>query len=199
MLGVERMMKRYFLVAKDVGDLTRIFCTSLEFNHAKPLDMMGRVLAPFRKGKHRDQGRARFRHRFRPAQHRQARRLREATRVNLIRMLPRRRRGTTCCSIPTRSRRSRRSLRLIGHDLRNDPEANAWFLEILTAPQDRRAHPAPDERERRARQVRARVRQDRRADAVQHVPPLHGGRAPDPRRRRHGRDRQWRPRRTSCR
>ena len=31
MLGVERLMKRYFLVAKDVGDLTRIFCTSLEF------------------------------------------------------------------------------------------------------------------------------------------------------------------------
>ena len=30
MLGVERLMKRYFLVAKDVGDLTRIFCTSLE-------------------------------------------------------------------------------------------------------------------------------------------------------------------------
>ncbi|MGD5420950.1 hypothetical protein QUS86_22575, partial [Xanthomonas citri pv. citri] len=51
MLGVERFMKRYFLVAKDVGDLTRIFCTSLEFNHAKPIDMMGTLLAPFRRGK----------------------------------------------------------------------------------------------------------------------------------------------------
>ena len=29
-LGVERFMKHYFLVAKDVGDLTRIFCASLE-------------------------------------------------------------------------------------------------------------------------------------------------------------------------
>ncbi|MEE3094265.1 MAG: [protein-PII] uridylyltransferase, partial [Pseudomonadota bacterium] len=28
--GVERFMKHYFLVAKDVGDLTRIFCASLE-------------------------------------------------------------------------------------------------------------------------------------------------------------------------
>jgi len=28
--GVERFMKRYFLVAKDVGDLTRIFCAILE-------------------------------------------------------------------------------------------------------------------------------------------------------------------------
>ncbi len=29
-LGVERFMKHYFLVAKDVGDLTRIFCAALE-------------------------------------------------------------------------------------------------------------------------------------------------------------------------
>lgn len=28
--GVERLMKHYFLVAKDVGDLTRIFCANLE-------------------------------------------------------------------------------------------------------------------------------------------------------------------------
>src|SRR5690606_39287450 len=51
MLSVERFMKRYFLVAKDVGDLTRLFCASLEFHHAKPLDIVGRVLAPFKRGK----------------------------------------------------------------------------------------------------------------------------------------------------
>ena len=28
----------------------------------------------------------------------------------------------------------RRSFRLIGHELRNDKQANAWFLQILTAP-----------------------------------------------------------------
>jgi UTP:GlnB (protein PII) uridylyltransferase len=28
--GVERFMKHYFLIAKDVGDLTRIFCAMLE-------------------------------------------------------------------------------------------------------------------------------------------------------------------------
>ena len=28
--AVERFMKHYFLVAKDVGDLTRIFCAALE-------------------------------------------------------------------------------------------------------------------------------------------------------------------------
>ncbi|QQP89601.1 [protein-PII] uridylyltransferase [Skermanella sp. TT6] len=30
LIGVERFMKHYFLVAKDVGDLTRIFCANLE-------------------------------------------------------------------------------------------------------------------------------------------------------------------------
>ncbi|WP_282604693.1 [protein-PII] uridylyltransferase [Pelagibius sp. Alg239-R121] len=31
--GVERFMKHYFLIAKDVGDLTRIFCATLEAEH----------------------------------------------------------------------------------------------------------------------------------------------------------------------
>ena len=33
--GVERFMKHYFLVAKDVGDLTRIFCAALEDQHRR--------------------------------------------------------------------------------------------------------------------------------------------------------------------
>ena len=33
--GVERFMKHYFLVAKDVGDLTRIFCAALEDQHKR--------------------------------------------------------------------------------------------------------------------------------------------------------------------
>ncbi len=103
--GVERLMKRYFLVAKDVGDLTRIFCTSLEFNHAKPLDMVGRVLAPFRTRPRQDQGRDRFRHRQRPAQHRRCRRLRDGPRQPDP-LLRHRRAAWTCCSIPMPSRRS---------------------------------------------------------------------------------------------
>lgn len=36
--GVEQLMKQYFLAAKDVGDLTRIFCAGLEAEHRrKPL------------------------------------------------------------------------------------------------------------------------------------------------------------------
>jgi len=34
--GVERFMKRYFLAAKDVGDLTRIFCACLEAQQKRP-------------------------------------------------------------------------------------------------------------------------------------------------------------------
>ena len=33
--GVERFMKHYFLVAKDVGDLTRIFCAAIEAEHSR--------------------------------------------------------------------------------------------------------------------------------------------------------------------
>src|SRR5262249_9730920 len=35
--GVERLMKHYFLVAKSVGDLTRIFCAALEAENRKPV------------------------------------------------------------------------------------------------------------------------------------------------------------------
>ena len=33
--AVERFMKHYFLVAKDVGDLTTILCTALEMQQLK--------------------------------------------------------------------------------------------------------------------------------------------------------------------
>ena len=41
---VERFMKHYFLVAKDVGDLTRILCASLEAQQVKDAPGLGRVL-----------------------------------------------------------------------------------------------------------------------------------------------------------
>ncbi|HSY85114.1 MAG TPA: bifunctional uridylyltransferase/uridylyl-removing protein, partial [Verrucomicrobiae bacterium] len=34
-LGVERLMKHYFLIAKSVGDLTRIFCAAIEAAHQR--------------------------------------------------------------------------------------------------------------------------------------------------------------------
>jgi [protein-PII] uridylyltransferase len=47
LLGVERFMKHYFLVAKDVGDLTRIFCAALEEEQAKHVPGFNRASSPF--------------------------------------------------------------------------------------------------------------------------------------------------------
>jgi [protein-PII] uridylyltransferase len=132
MLAVERFMKRYFLVAKDVGDLTRIFCTSLEFHHAKPLDMVGRVLAPFKRGKVAIKGETDF--------------VIEGGRLNVagpdvFQKDPRNLiKGFMLAGRhdlhlhPDAIKEIRRSFKLIDHDLRNDRKANSWFLEILTAP-----------------------------------------------------------------
>src|SRR5256712_1414336 len=45
---VERFMKHYFLVAKDVGDLTAILCAGLEARQAKPAPVLSRVMARLR-------------------------------------------------------------------------------------------------------------------------------------------------------
>jgi [protein-PII] uridylyltransferase len=133
MLGVERFMKRYFLVAKDVGDLTRIICASLEFNHAKDLDLVGRVLAPFRSGKSKIKGEPDF--------VLDTGRLNIATPdvfekdpVNLIRMFLVAGREQLLFH-PDAIKHISRSLQLIDGKLRADPKANEHFLTILTSPQ----------------------------------------------------------------
>ncbi len=45
--AVERFMKHYFLVAKDVGDLTRIFCATLEEQQAKAAPVLTAMLGRF--------------------------------------------------------------------------------------------------------------------------------------------------------
>jgi [protein-PII] uridylyltransferase len=44
--SVERFMKHYFLIAKDVGDLTAIVCAALEEKQAKPYAMLDRFFGP---------------------------------------------------------------------------------------------------------------------------------------------------------
>ena len=46
--AVERFMKHYFLVAKDVGDLTRIVCAELEMREAKNAPRLNRLLRGLR-------------------------------------------------------------------------------------------------------------------------------------------------------
>ncbi|WP_407048949.1 [protein-PII] uridylyltransferase [Methyloraptor flagellatus] len=47
--SVERFMKHYFLVAKDVGDLTLIFCAALEEQHVKHRPVLNRIINRFTK------------------------------------------------------------------------------------------------------------------------------------------------------
>src|SRR6266849_2109691 len=123
--GVERFMKHYFLVAKDVGDLTRIFCAILE------IDQKGkRRLAWLRWGQTRralggfvlDGERLTI-----PSED-----FFKQDPVGLLRLFhvaqeqdldihPRALRAVT------------QSLRLVDARLREDPEANRLFLEILTS------------------------------------------------------------------
>ena len=132
MLGVERFMKRYFLVAKDVGDLTRIICASLEFRHAKDMDIVGRVLAPFRTGKTKIKGENAFvidNGRLNIA----APDVFEKDPVNLIRMFMVAGREELLFH-PDAIKVIRDNLRLIDSRLCNDAKANAHFLTILTSP-----------------------------------------------------------------
>ena len=46
LLAVERFMKHYFLVAKDVGDLTTILCSALEMQQLKSSPGLSRLLRP---------------------------------------------------------------------------------------------------------------------------------------------------------
>ena len=48
--AAERFMKHYFLVAKDVGDLTRIVCAELEDREAKNVPRLNRLFQSFRSG-----------------------------------------------------------------------------------------------------------------------------------------------------
>src|SRR5881394_1843093 len=133
MQDVERFMKHYFLVAKDVGDLTAILCAKLEDQQAKPAPVLSRMMA-----------------RLRPSMNR--RRLPESDDfivdnnrinlaapdvfkhdpVNLIRIF-RLAQKNNLAFHPDAMRTVTRSLKLINGQLRENPEANRLFMEILTS------------------------------------------------------------------
>jgi [protein-PII] uridylyltransferase len=132
MRDVERFMKHYFLVAKDVGDLTAILCAGLESRQAKSVPMLNRVVA-----------------RLRPRGRRVLREcpdfVVENSRiniadpdvfardpVNLIRMFRLAQRHVLAFH-PDALHRATRSLKLIDKSLRENRQANELFREILTA------------------------------------------------------------------
>jgi [protein-PII] uridylyltransferase len=130
---VERFMKHYFLIAKDVGDLTAFLCAGLEERQAKPAPVLSRMIA-----------------RLRPA--RGVRTLGETddfvidnNRINLAGVKVFRRDPVNLIRLfylaqkhnlaihPQAMRAAKHSLKLIDAKLRGDKEANRLFLEILTS------------------------------------------------------------------
>ena len=127
---VERFMKHYFLIAKDVGDLTAILCADLEDRQAKPAPMLNRFVA-----------------RLRPSGRQKLRTIGDFTvdknrisigdadtferdPVNLIRVFHIAQEHELAFH-PDTMRAATRSLKLITRSIRDDPEANRLFLEIL--------------------------------------------------------------------
>ena len=128
-------MKHYFLVAKDVGDLTAILCAELEDRQTKAMPVLSRMMAKFRP--------------------RTRRTLSETSDfivdynriivadpdvfkrdpVNLIRIFHLAQKYNLAFH-PDAMRVVTRSLKLIDDDLRHNEEANRLFLEILTSKND---------------------------------------------------------------
>ncbi|MGH6984139.1 MAG: [protein-PII] uridylyltransferase, partial [Stellaceae bacterium] len=125
--GVERFMKHYFLVAKDVGDLTRIICAVLESEHkARPLLAWrpwggAKALDGFvvDGGRINVDGEDAFRR----------------NRLDLLRLFHVAEEHDLDIH-PHALRLITHNLRLIDNNLRADPEANRLFMEILTSRKD---------------------------------------------------------------
>jgi len=132
---VERFMKHYFLVAKDVGDLTAILCAELEDSHAKSVPVLSRVMARLRPVKRKElTGTKDFiteNNRILCARAN----VFERDPVNLIRIFHLAQKHNLAFH-PDAMRAITRSLKLIDTDLRDNEEANQLFLEILTSKND---------------------------------------------------------------
>jgi len=125
--GVERFMKHYFLVAKDIGDLTRILCAVLEEQHKKK-----RAAAWFDNFRFRRKAVEGFRV--------------DGGRLNVESDDDFRRQPIKLLQLfqlaqkhgldihPEALRAVTQNLKLINAKLRNDPDANQLFMEVLTGP-----------------------------------------------------------------
>ncbi len=133
MRAVERFMKHYFLVAKDVGDLTRIVCSALEVKQLTIAPALRDLLTPLtwrKRAKLRkssdfriDNGRINVAHD----------QVFNQDPVNLIRLFWLGEQYNVLFH-PDAFRLVRASLKLIDKKLRKNAEANTLFLKLLTSP-----------------------------------------------------------------
>jgi len=129
--AVERFMKHYFLIAKNVGDLTRIFCAALEEEQAKHVPGFNRIFLTFQRRKRKLAGTSDFiidNHRINIADDH----VFERDPVNMLRLFWfADKHGLEFH--PDALKLLTRSLGLVGKALRRDEEANRLFLDILTS------------------------------------------------------------------
>ncbi|WP_208249113.1 [protein-PII] uridylyltransferase [Rhizobium sp. T1470] len=132
--AVERFMKHYFLVAKDVGDLTRILCAALEDQQAKSTPGLTGVISRFAHRSRKIAGSTEFvedRGRIALASPDVFKR----DPISIIRLFH-------VADInglefhPDALKRVTRSLSLIDNNLRENEEANRLFMSILTSKRD---------------------------------------------------------------
>ena len=132
---VERFMKHYFLIAKDVGDLTAILCAELEDSQAKAMPVLSRMMAKFRPPKRHTLSETEDfvvdYNRIVVADQNVFKR----DPVNLIRIFHLAQKYNLAFH-PDAMRAIRHSLHLIDNELRESEEANRLFLEILTSKND---------------------------------------------------------------
>ena len=126
--GVERFMKHYFLVAKDVGDLTRIFCAILEADQKRKRRL---PWARWGTGRRALGGFIVERERLTiPSED-----FFKRDPVALLRLFHVAQEHDLDIH-PRALRAASQSLRLVDQRLREDPEANRLFFEILTSRKD---------------------------------------------------------------
>jgi [protein-PII] uridylyltransferase len=132
---VERFMKHYFLIAKDVGDLTAILCSELEDSQAKPAPVLSRLMARLRpRGRRIKLDSDDFvvdNNRIKLADADVFRR----DPVNLVRMFHLAQQYNLALHADA-MRAASRSLGLIDNKLRKDKEANRLLFDILVSPND---------------------------------------------------------------
>lgn len=135
---VERFMKHYFLIAKDVGDLTRIFCAALEEQHAKDAPGIRGFVRTLRARAKKIPGTLDFHIDNNRINVSRATVFRDDP-VNLIRIF----RLAALHELeyhPDALKLIRRSLRLVDAELRDNPEANSLFIDVLTDRKDPELH-----------------------------------------------------------
>jgi [protein-PII] uridylyltransferase len=133
--AVERFMKHYFLIAKEVGQLTRIVCSALEIKQLKSVPTLDTLLAPFG---WRRRAKLRRTSDFRIENGRISTIDKDAFAkdpVNFIRLFVVADENQAAYS-PEVLRQIRANFRLIDDGLRHNPTANRLFMKLLMEARD---------------------------------------------------------------